>query len=475
MGTTVRGAQLDDRRPDDRRPDDRRPAPGLRRLASPAISGLLRRRVAELCGLALALGGVALLLALGSHDAADPSLDVATARRAANLLGLPGAYASDVLLQGVGLAGVLPAMAMLAWAWRIASRRGVGSLAMRLLCLVLALPVLGAALAAVPLLLRGAGMGAGVGAAGMAADWPSSAGLGGALGGLLAGAGLAAGRDLLGPAGGDVMAALAAGLALVLVVLAFGLSRREWQSAGLVARSVAQGGGRAAGASGRLGGRIGAACVRLLDRLNGVRREPPPNVIQPEEGRLRRQPATPAPVAAPWREAPPKQRVAPTVTAAARKQAAAKQEALPLDGGPWRFPPLSLLTPAPARARPGAPSREALQANARLLESVLADYGVQGRIVEIRPGPVVTLYELEPAPGIRSARVIGLADDVARSLSVTAVRIATVPGRNVIGIEVPNAKRETVYLSELMGTDDWDQAAIPPGAGAGQGHRRRAR
>ena len=85
---------------------------------------------------------------------------------------------------------------------------------------------------------------------------------------------------------------------------------------------------------------------------------------------------------------------------------------------------------------------------------MLADYGVQGSIVEIRPGPVVTLYELEPAPGIRSARVIGLADDVARSLSVTAVRIATVPGRNVIGIEVPNARRETVFLSEILSSDE---------------------
>ncbi|MGH7189886.1 MAG: DNA translocase FtsK, partial [Acetobacteraceae bacterium] len=130
-----------------------------------------------------------------------------------------------------------------------------------------------------------------------------------------------------------------------------------------------------------------------------------------------------------------------------------RQDSLPLDDG-FRFPPLSLLKAAPARAVSG-PSPESLQANARLLESVLADYGVQGAIVEIRPGPVVTLYELEPAPGIRSARVIGLADDVARSLSVTAVRIATVPGRNVIGIEVPNSRRETVFLSELLATDEW--------------------
>ena len=76
------------------------------------------------------------------------------------------------------------------------------------------------------------------------------------------------------------------------------------------------------------------------------------------------------------------------------------------------------------------------------------------------------MYELEPAPGIRSARVIGLADDVARSLSVTAVRIATVPGRNVIGIEVPNAKRETVFLSEILASEDCAAASGPAGAGA---------
>lgn len=120
----------------------------------------------------------------------------------------------------------------------------------------------------------------------------------------------------------------------------------------------------------------------------------------------------------------------------------------------WVLPPLSLLNPPPAHATTG-PSQETLQSNARLLESVLADYGVQGTIGDIHAGPVVTLYELEPAPGIRSSRVIGLADDVARSLSVLSVRIATVPGRNVIGIEVPNAKRETVYFSELLLTPEW--------------------
>jgi S-DNA-T family DNA segregation ATPase FtsK/SpoIIIE len=132
----------------------------------------------------------------------------------------------------------------------------------------------------------------------------------------------------------------------------------------------------------------------------------------------------------------------------------ALQGSLDLPTGTWRFPPLSLLAAPPTRRATG-PSEEALQGNARMLETVLEDYGVRGQINQIRPGPVVTLYELEPAPGTKSARVIGLADDIARSMSVTAVRIATVPGRNVIGIEMPNAKRETVLLSELLGAEDW--------------------
>jgi S-DNA-T family DNA segregation ATPase FtsK/SpoIIIE len=162
------------------------------------------------------------------------------------------------------------------------------------------------------------------------------------------------------------------------------------------------------------------------------------------------------PGAAPMPAPVPRSAAAPSVKAAQlTKKAPPKQERLPLLDTGWNFPSLDLLKAAPARISSG-PSDDALQSNARLLETVLQDYGVQGKIVEIRPGPVVTLYELEPAPGIRSARVVGLADDIARSLSVVAVRIATVSGRNVIGIEVPNARRETVYLSELLGSTTWE-------------------
>ncbi|CAI3941757.1 DNA segregation ATPase FtsK/SpoIIIE or related protein (FtsK) (PDB:2IUT) [Commensalibacter communis] len=120
----------------------------------------------------------------------------------------------------------------------------------------------------------------------------------------------------------------------------------------------------------------------------------------------------------------------------------------------WSFPPVSLLRENPA-GNNNRPSEQILQANARMLETILDDYGVKGTIGEILCGPVVTLYELEPAPGIRSARVIGLSDDIARSLSVISVRIATVPGRNIIGIEVPNSTREMVYFSEMLTTEAW--------------------
>ncbi len=105
----------------------------------------------------------------------------------------------------------------------------------------------------------------------------------------------------------------------------------------------------------------------------------------------------------------------------------------------------------------------ALEQNARLLESVLEDFGVKGEIVEVRPGPVVTMYELEPAPGIKASRVIGLADDIARSMSAISARVAVVPGRNVIGIELPNTKREMVSLTELLASTAFEDqhAALP--------------
>jgi S-DNA-T family DNA segregation ATPase FtsK/SpoIIIE len=121
---------------------------------------------------------------------------------------------------------------------------------------------------------------------------------------------------------------------------------------------------------------------------------------------------------------------------------------------PYELPPLSLLS-SPSTVVRHQLSDEALEENARMLESVLDDYGVKGEIVSVRPGPVVTMYELEPAPGLKASRVIGLADDIARSMSALSARVSTVPGRSVIGIELPNATREKVVLREILAARDF--------------------
>lgn len=115
----------------------------------------------------------------------------------------------------------------------------------------------------------------------------------------------------------------------------------------------------------------------------------------------------------------------------------------------YEFPPVDLLQ-QPSGEQAHTMTQEALEQSAGLLESILEDFGVKGEIIDVRPGPVVTLYEFEPAPGVKSSRVIGLSDDIARSMSALSARVAVVPGRNVIGIELPNAVRETVYFRELI-------------------------
>ncbi len=439
------------------------------RLASTQLRTLVLRRLAGLGAMVLAAAAVGLLAMLATYDPQDPSLNTATARGARNLFGAPGAVAADFMLQGFGAAAALPGVALLAWAWRLGVAGGGGrsSALWRVIAMLAALPVLSAALSAGAALL------------GASPGWPAAAGPGGAVGLIVSGDAMLAGRGLMGQTGGAVVSGLLSVLALVLVLLALGLSLAEWRAAirragrliGRVVRRVRY----IAAWMAFIVRRIAWGGAWVINRVNGsgamvatpvpvARGYPAPEIAIPR---------APEPTAPPPRPpaAPPVAQDMPALArtpltpvkpppvkpAPPRKLAAPKQVELPLEVGAWKLPPLELLTPAPARAAAGMLTAEALQGTARQLESVLADYGVQGQIVAIRPGPVVTLYELEPAPGIRSARVIGLADDVARSLSVTAVRIATVSGRNVIGIEVPNSKRETVYLSELLDTPDWEE------------------
>ena len=173
----------------------------------------------------------------------------------------------------------------------------------------------------------------------------------------------------------------------------------------------------------------------------------------------------PAPKPAPRKQAVPNDRPAPVIAdrTLAPSQARPRETQTSLDlRDNYRLPPLDLLTPAPPSPN-AAIDKASLERNARLLESVLDDFNVKGAIVEVRPGPVVTMYELEPAAGIKASRVVQLADDIARNMSAISARVATIPGRTVIGIELPNARREAVSLHELIGSQSYaDQSAGLP-------------
>jgi S-DNA-T family DNA segregation ATPase FtsK/SpoIIIE len=399
-----------------------------RRLVSPGLKAQLKRRMAELAAILVGLAGLTLLVALVSYHPADPSFDSVTDARALNLAGPAGADIADILLQGFGIAGFLPAFLLLAWSYRLGARGAVGQLKTRVFLGGVSMPLLAAALAMAVAVIPGPPV-----------IWPVSAGIGGAAGMILSNLIVGAGGSVLGRMGGGLAVLVTLVAALAALGFALGFTPGEWRSAG---RRAAQ-----AAVVSASGSRRGA--VALSSWLTPLLASPEP----PRRPWIAERTEAGTPALEPeirFNGAAPKIKTAPVV-----KKAPPKQAMLPLLEAGWNFPPLDLLQAPPPRTSVG-PTADALESNARLLETVLGDYGVQGRIVEIRPGPVVTLYELEPAPGIRSSRVIGLADDIARSLSVVAVRIATVSGRNVIGIEVPNARRETVYFSELIGGVDWE-------------------
>ena len=174
------------------------------------------------------------------------------------------------------------------------------------------------------------------------------------------------------------------------------------------------------------------------------------------------QPA-PAPIEAPQAAAPATR--VKTQAPPPKQSTRVQREAQPslISDGNFELPPLSFMQDVPPKSAEMQLSPEALEANARTLEGVLDDFGIKGEIINVHPGPVVTLYELEPAPGIKSARIIGLADDIARSMAAIAARVAVIPGRNAIGIELPNANRETVFIREILASKVYEntKAKLP--------------
>jgi S-DNA-T family DNA segregation ATPase FtsK/SpoIIIE len=401
----------------------------------------IRRRMAELGGALQILLAIALVAALATFYADDPSWDAALPARwsnhVRNVLGLPGAYFADVFIQTLGLASYLMPAAVAAWGAQLLRHKKRAPLWRRLALLFPALLFAAAVLAPLPPF----------------PSWPLAATMGGSIGQALLRLGSSALAPSVGAAAPWLVWPVAFLLATILLSASFGVRFGHWRAGfGWVF-------GASAWTFGRVGGlrRIGTLGRRRS--ADAVDDDPlPAKPVKPAAVRLRER-QEPVVSGAPAAVAPApagKERKGPRISGGGRKADGPdpRQTALNLpEPSDYTLPPVDLLqNPEPGMRSPEL-NEEFLRQNAEMLSTVLADFGVKGEIVNIRPGPVVTLYELEPAPGTKSSRVIGLADDIARSMSAIAVRVAVVPGRNVIGIELPNQRRETVYMRETLTTD----------------------
>ncbi len=450
-----------------------------------------RRRMAELAGLGLLCLVSGLGLALASWSVQDPSLNHAVEGPVRNLLGRPGAILADLIMQLTGLAALAFLAPPALWGWQLVNHRQLDRRRFRLVMWLIG----------------------GIGAAGFASllpvtdRWPLPTGLGGVVGDAI----LAGPRRLA--EGSSPLFALVAIVLMIATILALaaaaGLSPNPGASAdedevapsNAIAMRPKSGerDGEDADSEPGLGLiSVGALIHMALSARAGLarwlrsRRKANPEIgpqdrapwfstpglagTDDDKALVRREPQFERPPNVPTRpalqdalfdefdghgnkepgEAAGRVSLGQAALKAGRR---AQREAQPclLGQEDYQLPPLAMLS-EPRRIQGGRISEDSLEQNARLLEGVLDDFGVKGEIINVRPGPVVTLYELEPAPGIKSSRVIGLADDIARSMSAVSARVAVVQGRNAIGIELPNQRRETVFLRELLASEDFEKS-----------------
>ncbi|WP_018182183.1 FtsK/SpoIIIE family DNA translocase [Kaistia granuli] len=464
------------------------------------IRRLLRRHVRLLTGLALIAGTAAVAASLATWAVDDPSLSYAVDKEAVNVLGLPGAIIADLLMQFFGLAVAVLLLPAVIWGWR-------GLFGGRPFAKTMLLSWLGASAFAAAL----------VALVPVTAKWPLPTGMGGVIGDIFARLpGLVVGTPV------TQTTTIVAGALFGLVALAlflhstafirFGRQSDERASVNEPVRSTPKrqrpeerfddnddllGEEERSsfftvplGALAHFGYSAKASLARLFGRNRGELQER--HAGADVDGRPQRDRVEPRLAGA---KAPARARIAepeddfddwseeddadidlapvaaPARVPAARAKPGKRQtrEAQPTRGpnDVFELPALDFLTPPRAVDPRAKINTEALEQNARVLEGVLDDFGIRGEIIHVRPGPVVTLYELEPAPGIKSSRVIGLADDIARSMSAIAARVAVIPGKNAIGIELPNARREMVFLREMLAAEDFEhsKARLPIGLG----------
>jgi S-DNA-T family DNA segregation ATPase FtsK/SpoIIIE len=427
---------------------------------SDGVREAIRRRLREIIGLGLILLALLLAAALASWSVHDPSFSHATNAPVRNLLGVPGAIVSDLMMQLLGLGSLALVLPMAIWGWRMASHRSLRLPWLRAFTWIIAVMLAASFSATLP----------------RSAAWPLPAGLGGVIGDTL----WRLSSGILGhtpdTAERALLATAIALLALLTLAIASGVvanggriaaekpvneareERAERSSVSLgwlvhallslkarlrrfASRRASRGISLRREAATERSSRLEPRFDDYQSALRGLERENIEEDENEEEEEEEDQDDEPA----------------------GRARRKPRNAALSRRGrGGYLFPSLDLLA-APRSNGRATLSEEVLQENATALEGVLGDFGVRGEIINARPGPVVTLYELEPAPGIKSSRVIGLADDIARSMSALSARVAVVSGRNAIGIELPNPSREKVYLRELLGSSDYTEntASLP--------------
>ncbi|MGE4313352.1 MAG: DNA translocase FtsK [Pseudobdellovibrionaceae bacterium] len=397
-------------------------------------------------GTALALMGVSGFLTLSfiSYRIDDPSLNTARTEgiEVHNWMGVTGAYTADLFLQVFGWASFALVAASLVWGVRLWKRGAFPALLFKVACLCLSLIFLSLGMARIP-----------------SFDLLPHAYAGGSGGALLLNAFGGALSSFAGNWG--LMMASLSGFALGGLLLSVALPITPSHYKAFFTR-VLRGSIYAYAYTAHGIATAYAALRRMSD---------PDFIVDEKPKRLHEKPQKPAKLSKRERIAPAMSdddgdvesfdeiaviKAQPKAEKAKPKKAESPQRSLSLSDGTWEFPATDLLSAVPNQA--GEQLDEgALRRNAEILQNVLADYNVQGEITAIHPGPVVTLYEFEPAPGTKSSRVIGLSDDIARSMSAVSVRASVIPGRNVIGIEIPNKKRQTVYMREMLEMEDYDK------------------
>lgn len=422
-----------------------------RAILPEAVSVFLKKNLIRAWGLALGALFFAALAAFISYEVSDPSWNNASNAPATNWLGMGGAYVADTFIQTLGVGALILVLPLITWGWRIFTFRGLPLVWRHLL--IFPLPVLLSSLTAA-IIPRFEG-------------WPLEIGMGGFIGERL----LGYLKSLVAYSGIDFYPVLMGAISLIATIasllLVLALEKAHWQAIGRAIRwCLSEFFHRTWFGAVKIWHALANAALFVKAKLSSPKDNRPAETldVSKKKRRVERKepPVKKSLVEAPIVGEPPKK------VKTGKREEKERQPMLDIMGdGNFSLPPLSLLSkpqPLDAQARL---TKSALEQNARMLESVLDDFGVQGDITKVRPGPVVTLYELEPAPGTKSSRVINLADDIARSMSAVSARVAIVPGKNAIGIELPNSKREIVALREILSSDKYEdsKARLPMALG----------